>query len=123
MCGGTPQSLRNLHFVGEKAKPDFFMCRAGVAPRNFRRGADSCEEGAKIWFSGYYKCQKSPKNFLFILRRGAKLMQNYIYARLFHAVVSQPCYGDIFGIVCRKKWLPPSVPPNTHVDNSEEYTS
>ena len=25
-------------------------------------GADSSDEGAKIWFSGYYKCQKSPKN-------------------------------------------------------------
>ena len=25
-------------------------------------GADSSDEGAKIWFSGYYRCQKSPKN-------------------------------------------------------------
>ena len=25
-------------------------------------GADSSDEGAKIWFSGYNKCQKSPKN-------------------------------------------------------------
>ena len=25
-------------------------------------GVDSSDEGAKIWFSGYYKCQKSPKN-------------------------------------------------------------
>ena len=25
-------------------------------------GADSSDEWTKIWFSGYYKCQKSPKN-------------------------------------------------------------
>ena len=25
-------------------------------------GADSFDEGAKIWFSEYYKCQKYPKN-------------------------------------------------------------
>ena len=31
----------------------------GVAPKIFRRGAESSNEGAKIWFSGYYKCQKS----------------------------------------------------------------
>ena len=24
-------------------------------------GADSSKEGGKIWFSWYYKCQKSPK--------------------------------------------------------------
>ena len=30
--------------------------------RNFPTGADSSDEGAKIWFSWYYKCQKSPKN-------------------------------------------------------------
>ena len=34
----------------------------GVAPGIFRRGADSSDEGAKIWFSGYHKYQKSPKN-------------------------------------------------------------
>ena len=28
-------------------------------------GADSSDEGAKIWFSGCYKCQKSPKKLLF----------------------------------------------------------
>ena len=33
-----------------------------VAPEIFRRGADSSYEGAKIWYLGYYKCQKSPKN-------------------------------------------------------------
>ena len=37
---------------------------AGVVPGIFRRGADSSDEGAKIWFSGYYKCQKSPKKSL-----------------------------------------------------------
>ena len=34
----------------------------GVAPGIFQRGADSSDEWAKIWFSRYYKCQKSPKN-------------------------------------------------------------
>ena len=33
-----------------------------VAPGLFQRGADSSNEGAKVWFSGYYKCQKFPKN-------------------------------------------------------------
>ena len=44
---------------------------SGVAPGIFRLGADSSDEGAKIWFSGYYKCQKSPKKSLFTFRRGA----------------------------------------------------
>ena len=39
-----------------------FLCETGVAPGIFRRGADLSDEGAKIWFSGYHKCQKSPKN-------------------------------------------------------------
>ena len=42
---------------------------SGVAPGIFRRGADSFDEGAKIWFSGYYQCQKSPKKLLFTFRR------------------------------------------------------
>ena len=29
--------------------------------RNFPTGAESSDEGAKIWFSGYHKCQKYPK--------------------------------------------------------------
>ena len=32
-----------------------FHIKAGVAPGIFRQGADSSDEGAKIWFSGYYK--------------------------------------------------------------------
>ena len=47
----------------------------GVAPGIFRRGADSSDEGAKIWFSGYYKCQKSPKKSLFTFRRGASMLR------------------------------------------------
>ena len=35
---------------------------SGVAPGISRWGADSSYEEAKIWFLGYYKCQKSPKN-------------------------------------------------------------
>ena len=41
-----------------------------MAPGIFRRGADSSDEGAKIWFSGYCKCHKSRKKSLLILRRG-----------------------------------------------------
>ena len=40
----------------------FDDAEAGVALGIFRRGADSSNDGAQIWFSGYYKCQKSPKN-------------------------------------------------------------
>ena len=37
--------------------------QAGVALGIFRRGdPDSSDEEAKIWFSGYSKCQKYPKN-------------------------------------------------------------
>ena len=51
-----------------------FNTRGGA--RNFpMEGADSSEEGAKIWFSGYYKCQKSPKNSLFIFRQGASMLR------------------------------------------------
>ena len=37
---------------------------AGVAPGIFRRGADSSDEGVTLWFLGYYKCQKTPKNLV-----------------------------------------------------------
>ena len=37
----------------------------GEAPGIFRRGADSSDEGAKIWFSEYYKCQNLRKKSLF----------------------------------------------------------
>ena len=43
---------------------------AGVVQGVFRRGFDSSDEGAKIWFSRYYKCQKSSKQWLFAYRRG-----------------------------------------------------
>ena len=36
--------------------------KQGVVPGIFRWGPDSSDEGAKIRFSGYYKCQKSLKN-------------------------------------------------------------
>ena len=42
----------------------------GVAPGIFHRGTDSSDEGAKITFSGYYKCQKSPKKITFHLPTG-----------------------------------------------------
>ena len=48
---------------------------SGVAPGIFRQGADSSDEGAKRWFSGYYKCQKSPKKSLFTFRRGASMLR------------------------------------------------
>ena len=43
---------------------------SGVAPGIFQRAADSSDEGAKIWFSGSYKCQKSPKKIAFDLPTG-----------------------------------------------------
>ena len=49
--------------------------KAGVAPGIFRRGAESSDEGAKIWFSGYYKCQKSPKKSLFTFQREASMLR------------------------------------------------
>ena len=55
------------------------MATAGVAPGIFRRGADSSNEGAKIWFSGYYKSQKSPKESLFTFRRGASMLRRGLY--------------------------------------------
>ena len=47
----------------------------GVAPGIFRREADSSDEGAKIWFLGYYKCQKSPKKSPFSFQRGASMLR------------------------------------------------
>ena len=43
-----------------------------------------------------------------------------VNARLSQATVSQPCYGDVFGVVCLKKIVSLSVPPNSAVDNSQE---
>ena len=43
--------------------------------RNFPTGADSSDEWAKIWFSGYYKCQKSPKNRVSPSDEGASLLR------------------------------------------------
>ena len=37
------------------------LVKPGAAPGIFRLGADSSDKGAKILFSGYSKCQKSPK--------------------------------------------------------------
>ena len=48
---------------------------SGVAPGIFQRGANSSDEGAKIWLSGYYKCKKSPKKSLFTFRRGASMLR------------------------------------------------
>ena len=33
------------------------------------------DEGAKIWYSGYYRYQKSPKKSLFTIRREANMLQ------------------------------------------------
>ena len=71
----TMQShMPNWNFVIATAT----LLTVGVVPGIFRRGADSSNEGAKIWFSGYYKYQKSPKKNHFspsdgvasMLRRG-----------------------------------------------------
>ena len=46
------------------------LLRSGVAPGIFQWGDDSSDEGAKIWFSGYYKYQKSRKKLRFTFQRG-----------------------------------------------------
>ena len=49
----------------------FFQClQSGVFHSGWRQefsdgGADSSDEGAKIRFLGYYKCQKAPKKSCF----------------------------------------------------------
>ena len=47
----------------------------GVAPGIFLRGANSSDEGAKMWFSGYQRSQKSPKKSIFPFRPGASMLQ------------------------------------------------
>ena len=37
--------------------------------------ADSSDERAKIWFSGYHKCQKTQKKSLFTFGRGASMLR------------------------------------------------
>ena len=37
--------------------------KPGGGARNFPTGAESSNEGTKIWFSGYYKCQRSVGNW------------------------------------------------------------
>ena len=63
----------------------------GVAPEIFRRGADSSDEGAKIWLLGYYKCQKSPKKSCFTFRRGASMLRRGDYSPL-ALPWRHPCY-------------------------------
>ena len=61
-------SIRNkfINFTGMISEyVDVIVIAAGVVPGIFRRGTDYSDEGAKIWFSGYYKCQKSPKKSRF----------------------------------------------------------
>ena len=43
--------------------------------QEFPTGADSSDEGAKIWFSGCCKCQKSPKTSFIIFQRGASMLR------------------------------------------------
>ena len=54
-------SIVRINFIHTKQLQFCSNCNSGVAPGIFRRGADSSDEGAKKWFSGYYKCQKSSK--------------------------------------------------------------
>ena len=58
----TRDDLETSQTLGRLAFP---LPTSGVAPGIFRRGAESSDEGAKIWLSGYYKCQRSPKKSLF----------------------------------------------------------
>ena len=60
--------------VDSSTRSTVIRMHTGVAPGIFRRGGESSDEGAKIWFSGYCKCQKSPKKWLFTFRRGASML-------------------------------------------------
>ena len=54
---------------------------AGVAPGIFRRGADSSDEGAKIWFQGTINAKISEK-IAFHLPTGASMLQKGGYSLL-----------------------------------------
>ena len=58
----SPNNFRPRGSTDVNVVLDMTVVIPGVAPGMFQRGADSSDEEAKIWFSGYYKCQKSPKN-------------------------------------------------------------
>ena len=59
-CNGLPYNNRPITFRNQY-QTNVDDARSGVVPEAFRRGADPSDEGAKIRFSGHYKCQKSPK--------------------------------------------------------------
>ena len=61
-----------FHFDVKKKSLLLAILGFGGGARNFRRGGLT---GAKIWFSGYYKCQKSPKKLLFTFRRGTSMLR------------------------------------------------
>ena len=54
---------------------EIFGIYNGGGARNFPTGAEPSDEGAKMWFSGYYKCQKSTKKSLFTFRRGTSMLR------------------------------------------------
>ena len=62
-CSGFVKHVMDVVYV--------LAIRGGA--RNFPTGADSSDDGAKIWLSGYYKCQKYPKKLLFAFRGGSML--------------------------------------------------
>ena len=73
LLGNSFTKLSMLQFLLHKIANISTFCMAnvtGVAPGIFRRGAESSDEGAKIWLSGYYKCQKSQKKIAFHLPTG-----------------------------------------------------
>ena len=78
VCGGMRILVEFIHiFVHWYTGSD-----SGVAPGIFRREADSSDKGAKIWFSGYYKCQKSPTKSLSTFQRGASMLRRGGYSPL-----------------------------------------
>ena len=55
---------------------------SGVAPRIFRRGANSSDERAKTWLTGYHKWEKSPEKIVFHLPTGATAIYLWVLSRV-----------------------------------------
>ena len=67
-CTITDTQFYALHHIrqrkGDRSNEQIQTIQSGGGARNFPTGAESSDEGAKIWFSGYYEYQKSPKKSL-----------------------------------------------------------
>ena len=74
--GGKAFSEDHIYSYVCSSKGVYFRLQTRGGARNFPTGwADSSDEGAKIWFLGYYKCPKSPKKSFFTFQRGASMLR------------------------------------------------